>query len=142
MPRLRQVPRSEATAEIVLSSYDYLFGDRDPVAEPGTSTGTPGNWWTVFALVPDVLKHAVLALAIRYLKRKEAPLRVIDTHAGAGRYVLTSPQSAKTSEWQGGIGRLLGPDAKPLPQHVLRHLEPYLAAVRAENCHVTIEPSG
>jgi len=36
-----------------------LFGDRDPVAEPGTDTGTPGNWWTVFALVPDCLKHAV-----------------------------------------------------------------------------------
>jgi alkylhydroperoxidase family enzyme len=36
-----------------------LFGDRDPVAEPGTATGTPGNWWTVFALVPDCFDHAV-----------------------------------------------------------------------------------
>jgi alkylhydroperoxidase family enzyme len=59
MPRLRQVPRSEAQAEIVTTMYDQLFGDRDPVAEPGTATGTPGNWWTVFALVPDVLQHAV-----------------------------------------------------------------------------------
>jgi 23S rRNA (adenine2030-N6)-methyltransferase len=86
----------------------------------------------------DVLKHAVFALALQYLKRKEAPLRVIDTHAGAGRYVLTSPQSAKTGEWQGGIGRLLGPDAQPLPQHVSRHLEPYLGAVRAENASDTL----
>ena len=39
--------------------YDLLFPDRDPVAEPGTATGTPGNWWTVFALVPDCLEHAV-----------------------------------------------------------------------------------
>jgi alkylhydroperoxidase family enzyme len=39
--------------------YDMLFGERDPVAEPGTDTGTPGNWWTVFALVPDCLKHAI-----------------------------------------------------------------------------------
>ena len=39
--------------------YDLLFGDRDPVAESGTSDGTPGNWWTVAALVPDVLDHAV-----------------------------------------------------------------------------------
>jgi len=40
--------------------YDYLFGEgRDPVAEPGTPDGTPGDWWTVFALVPDVLDHAV-----------------------------------------------------------------------------------
>jgi len=40
--------------------YDLLFGPgRDPVDEPGTATGTPGDWWTVFALVPDILKHAV-----------------------------------------------------------------------------------
>lgn len=58
MPRLRQVPRAEADP-IATSMYDMLFGDRDPVAEPGTDTGTPGNWWTVFALVPDCLKHAI-----------------------------------------------------------------------------------
>ena len=58
MPRLRQVPRDQADP-IALAMYDMLFGDRDPVAEPGTATGTPGNWWTVFALVPDCLKHAV-----------------------------------------------------------------------------------
>jgi len=40
--------------------YDRLFGpDRDPVSHPGTETGTPGDWWTVFALVPDVMRHAV-----------------------------------------------------------------------------------
>ncbi|HEV3353789.1 MAG TPA: carboxymuconolactone decarboxylase family protein [Acidimicrobiales bacterium] len=38
--------------------YKRLFGDRDPVAEPGTATGTPGDWWTVFANSPDVLEHA------------------------------------------------------------------------------------
>ena len=59
MPRLREVPRGEAVEEVVLSSYQRLFGDRDPVTEPGTATGTPGNWWTVFALAPDVLRHAV-----------------------------------------------------------------------------------
>ena len=58
MPRLRQVSRSEA-GPLALRMYDMLFPGRDPVAEPGTSTGTPGNWWTVFALVPDCLKHAV-----------------------------------------------------------------------------------
>jgi alkylhydroperoxidase family enzyme len=60
MPRLRQVPRSEVTDELTLRMYDKLFGpDRDPVAHPGTATGTPGDWWTVFALVPDVMRHAV-----------------------------------------------------------------------------------
>ena len=59
MPRLRQVPKAEAEAPIVTVMYDYLFEGRDPVAEPGTATGSPGDWWTVFALVPAVLEHAV-----------------------------------------------------------------------------------
>ena len=45
MPVLRQVPRSEVTDETVTAYYNRLFGDRDPVAEPGTATGTPGDWW-------------------------------------------------------------------------------------------------
>jgi alkylhydroperoxidase family enzyme len=44
--------------------YKLLFGDRDPVAEPGTATGTPGDWWTVFANSPDVLEHAVAGFAL------------------------------------------------------------------------------
>ena len=63
MPRLRQVPRSEASPE-VLDMYNRLFGDRDPVEEPGTATGTPGNWWTVFALVPDIFNHAVAGFGL------------------------------------------------------------------------------
>jgi alkylhydroperoxidase family enzyme len=58
MPRLRQVARDEAP-EHIQRMYEFLFGDRDPVEEPGTDTGTPGNWWTVFALVPDCFDHAV-----------------------------------------------------------------------------------
>lgn len=63
MPRLHQVPRSEATPEVV-QTYQRLFGDRDPVAEPGTATGTPGNWWTTWAIVPDVLAHAQAGFAL------------------------------------------------------------------------------
>jgi alkylhydroperoxidase family enzyme len=58
MPRLRQVSREDAP-EHIQRMYGFLFGDRDPVSEPGTQTGTPGNWWTVFALVPDCFDHAV-----------------------------------------------------------------------------------
>ena len=57
MPRLKQVSSKDAP-EQVRKFYKALFGDRDPVAEPGTATGTPGNWWTVFALVPYVFDHA------------------------------------------------------------------------------------
>ncbi len=63
MTRTRQIPRSEAP-ESVLPVYDRLFGDRDPVAEPGTATGTPGNWWTVFAQTPALLDHMVAGFAL------------------------------------------------------------------------------
>ena len=59
MPRLREVPRDQVGKDL-LPLYGALFGpDRDPVEEPGTATGTPGNWWTVFALASDCMKHAV-----------------------------------------------------------------------------------
>jgi alkylhydroperoxidase family enzyme len=64
MPRLRQIPRAEAEAPIVRSMYQRLFDDRDPVAEPGTATGTPGDWWTVFATSHDVLEHACRGFAL------------------------------------------------------------------------------
>jgi len=76
MPVLRQVPRSEVTNEVVKAYYDRLFGpDRDPVAQPGTATGTPGDWWTVFALAPDIFKHAVDGFAVyRHPARKIDPV--------------------------------------------------------------------
>jgi alkylhydroperoxidase family enzyme len=75
VPRLRQVGRAEATSDVVLKTYDLLFGDRDPVARPGTTTGTTGDWWTVFALVPDVLEHANRGFALyRSPKRKLDPI--------------------------------------------------------------------
>lgn len=57
MGRLRQVSLAEATPEIK-ELYKQFFGDRDPVANPGTATGTPGDYWTTFALVPDLLFNA------------------------------------------------------------------------------------
>lgn len=56
MPRLGQVPRDDAHP-FAKAVYAAIFGDRDPVAEPGTASGTPGDWWTVFALVPDAFDH-------------------------------------------------------------------------------------
>ena len=87
MPRLRQVPRSEA-GPLATRMYDMLFPGRDPVTDPGTSTGTPGNWWTVFALVPDCLEHAVNGFRFyRDPKRQLSPqLRELgQTRAGFSR---------------------------------------------------------
>lgn len=53
--RLRQVSLAEASPEI-RKIYQQIFGDRDPVAQPGTATGSPGDYWTTLALVPDLFK--------------------------------------------------------------------------------------
>ncbi|HVA77919.1 MAG TPA: carboxymuconolactone decarboxylase family protein [Candidatus Binataceae bacterium] len=57
MGRLKQVSLAEASPEIK-ELYKQFFGDRDPVKHPGTATGTPGDYWTTFALVPDLLFQA------------------------------------------------------------------------------------
>jgi alkylhydroperoxidase family enzyme len=75
MPRLRQVSRAEADSDVVKRTYDLLFEDRDPVSQPGTSTGTRGDWWTVFALVPDCLDHCNRGFAFY-----RSPKREIDPH--------------------------------------------------------------
>jgi alkylhydroperoxidase family enzyme len=41
-----------------------MFGDRDPVEQPGTRFGTPGTWTTVMALVPDILDHTARGFAL------------------------------------------------------------------------------
>jgi len=72
MTRTRQISREEAS-DRVLPIYERLFGDRDPVAEPGTATGTPGNWWTVFAQTPDLLDHMVAGFALFSSDDRELP---------------------------------------------------------------------
>jgi alkylhydroperoxidase family enzyme len=67
------VPKGEATSPLVAMMYDFLFEGRDPVAEPGTFTGAPGDWWTVFALVPDVFEHAVQGFGLY-----QSPTRSLD----------------------------------------------------------------
>lgn len=75
MPRLREVPRDEAEATVALPLYAALFGERDPVTDPGTATGTRGDWWSVFANSPETLKHAAQGFAYyRSPKRKLDPV--------------------------------------------------------------------
>ncbi len=51
----------------------------------------------------DVHKHAVLARILVHLRNKPAAFRVIDTHAGAGRYDLFGPEPSRSGEWRSGI---------------------------------------
>jgi len=54
----------------------------------------------------DVHKHAVLARILLHLRQKPAAFRVIDTHAGAGRYDLLGPEPSRGGEWREGIARI------------------------------------
>ena len=76
----------------------------------------------------DVVKHAVFARLVEYLKRKDKPFRVFDLHGGLGLYDLGSDEAARTAEWQGGIAKVTA--AEP-PQQVAALLSPYLSAVEA-----------
>src|SRR4051794_40830721 len=70
----------------------------------------------------DVLQHAVLSLVIGHLRKKPAPFRVIDTHAGAGLYDLAGPEASRTGEWCDGIGRVM---EHAFPQDVGELLDSY-----------------
>lgn len=108
MPRLKQVSRAEADPAI-LPFYDRLFGDRDPVAQPGTATGTPGDWWTTYALVPAIFRHAVAHMAIfgMFADKTESTLSPAIRELGILRagYVVGSQfvysQHAKAARKQG-----------------------------------------
>jgi 23S rRNA (adenine2030-N6)-methyltransferase len=78
----------------------------------------------------DVLKHAVLCRVLVHLRSKPAAFRVVDCHAGAGRYDLMSPEAGKTMEWRDGIERLTQAKLSP-PVSAL--VAPYLDAVSALN---------
>jgi len=78
----------------------------------------------------DVVKHAVLCRILDYLRTKDAPFRVIDTHAGAGLYDLTGDEASRGGEWQDGIAKLM---ATKLPEKVASLLAPYLEVIGALN---------
>jgi 23S rRNA (adenine2030-N6)-methyltransferase len=78
----------------------------------------------------DLVKHAIYCRVLMHLRDKPAAFRIIDTHAGAGRYDLAGPEAGKTQEWRGGIGRLLAAELAP---PVAALLAPYLDAVAALN---------
>ena len=89
----------------------------------------------------DVLKHTVLIAALERLLEKEAPLTVIDTHAGAGLYRLDGDYAGTSGEAAQGVLRLLNPpaDAAPAPRKPSVPSEPaaalarYLETVRSFN---------
>ncbi|MEY4364862.1 MAG: hypothetical protein RLZZ305_206 [Actinomycetota bacterium] len=104
MPRLRQVGRDDAHP-FAKAIYSALFGDRDPVKEPGTDAGTPGDWWTVFALVPDAFDHTTDGFRFYRSPERKIPPRLRElgqTRAGwavGSRFVFS--QHCKAMRDQG-----------------------------------------
>ncbi|HLG82736.1 MAG TPA: 23S rRNA (adenine(2030)-N(6))-methyltransferase RlmJ [Bradyrhizobium sp.] len=78
----------------------------------------------------DVVKHIVLTRILVYLHEKPSAFRVIDTHAGAGLYDLTSEDARRGGEWLTGIARIL---QARFSEQALALLKPYLDIVRAFN---------
>lgn len=70
----------------------------------------------------DVLKHLVLVQILGYLTAKAKPLWYVDTHAGAGLYVLDSGVAAEHGEHRDGIGRLWQRSDLPPALHGYREL--------------------
>src|SRR5262249_9423701 len=69
----------------------------------------------------DVVKHAVLVRILVHLREKPAPFRVIDTHAGAGRYDLAAAEAQRSGEWREGS---TGSSARRSPRASARCLLP------------------
>jgi alkylhydroperoxidase family enzyme len=104
MPRVKPVSRDQASPEI-RKMYEMMFGDRDPVSQPGTSTGTPGNWWTAWANTPGVLSAfsafpaaqntldaSLRELAIMRTGYARGSLFVFSQHCKAARRVGVTPE--------------------------------------------------
>ncbi|TMJ57480.1 MAG: 23S rRNA (adenine(2030)-N(6))-methyltransferase RlmJ [Alphaproteobacteria bacterium] len=78
----------------------------------------------------DVIKHIVLVRILLHLQEKPAAFRVIDTHAGAGLYELTSDEARRGGEWLTGIARLM---QARLSEATATLVKPYLDIIRAFN---------
>jgi len=81
----------------------------------------------------DVLKHSLLLHTLNYMTQKEKPLRIIDTHAGAGAYKFNGSQPIKNREYETGIGKLWGRDDLPSA------LQEYVNFIKAFNAREALE---
>jgi 23S rRNA (adenine2030-N6)-methyltransferase len=78
----------------------------------------------------DVIKHIVLVRILLYLQEKQAAFRVIDSHAGAGRYDLTGEEAKRSGEWLTGIARIM---QARFSGEAAALVQPYLDIIRAFN---------
>jgi len=75
----------------------------------------------------DLVKHAALLRLLDVMQGDKAPLRIIDTHAGAGLYDLRGPQAQRSGEAQAGVMRMMAATDRP------GALDALVKAVKAAN---------
>lgn len=73
--------------------------------------------------LPDVHKHAALAVLLAALTAKDKPLSYLESHAGRGLYDLAAPEARKTGEAREGVDAVLARAALPADH-------PWVEAVR------------
>jgi len=77
----------------------------------------------------DVLKHLIYQFVLKYMGKKDKPFSIVDTHAGAGAYTLSSDFAAKNKEYESGIAKLWQLSNAQMPESVAD----YVDAVRRFN---------
>ncbi len=82
----------------------------------------------------DLHKHALLAVALDYLTRKDKPLSYLETHAGRGLYDLTGAEAQKTQEAAQGIARATVEQWLPDDHPLMRALQG-VRALRGEQSY-------
>jgi alkylhydroperoxidase family enzyme len=85
MPRLREVPRSEIESPEIQALYTRIFGskEQDPTVQPGSLTGSPGNFWSVLALIPSLFK--IWMERTRWMSSPERKINLKYTELGKTR---------------------------------------------------------
>jgi 23S rRNA (adenine2030-N6)-methyltransferase len=105
------------------------------------ATAAPMNYRHAFHAgnFADVVKHIVLTRVLIYLHEKPSAFRVLDTHAGSGRYDLTGEEAQRSGEWRQGIARLLAAKTDAASAGLIK---PYLDIVRSHNAgpELTVYP--
>ncbi|OCG00261.1 23S rRNA (adenine(2030)-N(6))-methyltransferase RlmJ [Gilliamella sp. wkB112] len=81
----------------------------------------------------DVLKHIVLTLCIEALKEKEKAFLYLDTHSGAGRYLLQGEHAEKTGEYLSGVNLIWQQPNMP------DLLNTYISILKRYNPHETLK---
>lgn len=114
---------------------DIIYNHRDILYSPAAMNYQHAFHAGNFA---DVHKHVVLTRILVHLRQKAAAFRVIDTHAGAGRYNLYADEPTRGGEWHDGVERLWDrmrrrPSALAANANLGALLGPYLDSIAAVN---------